>query len=107
MNVEQAGRFTYYHGVGLPTCQACLVTGLSVVHVLSVHADLARLLHGVGESDPYLVLEVIVRSMRRHIPYRVQDAQFSADQAYWDDWVEYPEALLVELVALGAVVAGH
>jgi hypothetical protein len=81
------------------------VTELSVVHVLFVHADLARFLDGVGESDPFLVVEVIVRSMRRHIPYWVQHAQFLADQACWNDWVEFPEAMLVELVA-AVVVTG-
>jgi hypothetical protein len=100
VNVEQAGRFTYYRGVGFPTCQASPETGLSAVCVLSVHADLARLLDTVGESDPFLVMEVIELSIRGHIPYRVQHAQFFADQAYWDDWVECPEAMLVELVAL-------
>jgi hypothetical protein len=76
------------------------VTELSVVHVLFVHADLARFLDGVGESDPFLVMEVIVRSRRWHIPYGVQHAQFFSDQRCWNDWVECPEAVLVKLVAL-------
>jgi hypothetical protein len=45
--------------------------------------------------------------MRRHIPYRVQYVHFYADQAFWDNRVEFPKASLVELMALGAVAAGQ
>jgi hypothetical protein len=55
MNVEQAGRFTYYQGVGLPTGQAHLVTGLVIIHVLLAHADLARFLHRIRELNPFLI----------------------------------------------------
>jgi hypothetical protein len=107
VNVEKAGRFTYCRGVGSSTCQASPVTGLSAVHVLLAHADLARFLDGVGESDPFLVVEVIERSRRWHVPYGVQHAHVFAGQRCWNDWVKCPEAFLVELVSLGGVVTGH
>jgi hypothetical protein len=106
VDVQEIARFTYCWRVRSSTCQANPATELSTVHVPFVHADLARLLDSVGESDTFLVMEVIVRSRRWHIPYRVQHAQFFSDQRCWNDWVECLEAALIELVALRAVLAG-